>query len=86
MSSNLPMRADASSKLGSVERHRHPAARAELIGQNRKFRALDVGEEQGRAARLDDAIGDLADLEPRIDARADDVKLAGLAQRVDELR
>lgn len=60
--------------------------RAELIGQNGKARALNVGEKQGWSTRLDDAVGDLANLEPGIDARADDVKLAGLAQCIDELR
>ena len=45
---------------------------------------MTFGEEQGRAAGLDDAVGDLANLQPRIDAGRDDVQLAGFTQRVDE--
>ena len=67
-----------------VERHRHAALRTELIGQHRKLRAFDVGEEQRRTAGLDDAIGDLGNLEARIDLRGDLVEFAGFAQRIDE--
>ena len=41
-----------------AQRERHPARRAELIGQHRIPRALDVGEQQGRAAGFDHAVGD----------------------------
>ncbi len=67
------------------ERHGHAPLRAELIGQDRETRALDVGKEQRRAARFYDAVGNRADLETRIDAGGDHVELAGLAQRFDEL-
>ena len=79
-------RAPTSSRLVAPSAIAMRRSRAELIGQHRETRTLDVGEEQRRAAGFDDAIGDLADLELRIDARLDDVQFAGAAQRVDEMR
>ena len=68
----------------SAQRHGHPPRGPKLIGQNGKSRTLDVGKEQRGAARLHDAVRDLADLEPGIDPFRNDVQFAGLAQRFDE--
>ena len=49
------------------------------------LRALDVLEEERRAAGLDDAIGDLGDLEIRVDLDGDAVQLALALEERDPL-
>ena len=79
------MRAATSSRRLPPEGHRHAPLGAELVGEHGVVGARDVGEEQRRAAGFDDPIGDLADLEVGIDARADLGEFARAPQRRDEL-
>ncbi len=66
-----------------AERHRHAPLGAELVDQQRVLGALRVLEQQrGAAARLDQAVDDLGDLEVRVDLGGDAVQLAlALEQR-----
>ena len=59
-----------------VEGEAHAPLGSELVDQERVRRALDVLEEKRRAARLDGAVGDLRDLELRIDLGLDANELA----------
>jgi hypothetical protein len=59
-----------------VEGEAHAPLGSELVDQQRVQRALDVLEEKRRAARLDGAVGDLRDLELRIDLGLDANELA----------
>ena len=54
-------------ELVSAERQQHASLRAELVDQERDFRTLDVAAQQGRTATLERAVGDLRDLEIRIE-------------------
>src|SRR5207237_8471532 len=72
----------------SVERRRvegqaHAPLGAELVDQQRKLRALDVLEQQRGAAGLHRAVGDLRDLEVRIDFGADPNELAFALEQLD---
>ena len=60
-------------------------SRAELVDEQRQRRAADVAEQQRRAAGLDDAIGDLADLEVRVDLGGDLGQLPLAPEQVDPL-
>jgi hypothetical protein len=67
----------AARRSATSSRERAPKAiamrrsRAELVGQDRKLRTRYVAEEQRGTAGLDDAVGDLGDLEVRIHGRVD---------------
>ena len=54
-------------ELVSAERQQHASLRTELVDQERDFRTLDVAAQQGRTATLERAVGDLRDLEIRIE-------------------
>ena len=60
-----------------AERERHSPFRAELVGEHRVFGARHVGEQQRRPTRFDRPIGDLGDLEVRVDAGVDLGQFAG---------
>ena len=66
--------------------HRRAPFGAERVRQDGKTRAAYVAEEECRAAGFHDAIGDLRDLEVRIDLHVDRRQLACPAQRADEGR
>ena len=68
-----------------AEGEAHAALRAELVDQQRERRAAHVAEEQRGAAGLDDAVGDLADLEVRVDLGRDLDQLALAPEQVDPL-
>ena len=68
-----------------AEREAHPPLGAELVDQQRMARAAHVAEQQRRPARLHRAIGDLGDLEVRVDLGVDLGELAARAQQVDPL-
>ena len=63
-------------ELLDAEREAHAPLGAELVDEERVLRALRVLEEERRPARLDDAIGDLGDLEVGIGLDRDTPKLA----------
>ena len=50
-------------ELLDAECHAHALLGAELVDEKRVLRSLRVLEEEGRPARLHDAVGDLGDLE-----------------------
>ena len=68
-----------------AEREAHAALRAELVDQQRQRRAAHVAEQQRGPAGLDDAVGDLADLEVRIDLGRDLDQLPLAPEQVDPL-
>ena len=59
-----------------AEREAHPPLRSELVDQQRVLAVLRPLEQERRAAGLDDAVGDLGDLEVRVDLGSDAVELA----------
>ena len=63
-------------EIVDAERARHPTARAVRVDEEREARALHVLEEERRAPRLHRPIGDLGDLEIRIDLTTDAHELA----------
>ena len=63
-------------ELVAAERQQHPTLRAELVDQKWDFRSLDVAAQQGRTATLERAVGDLRDLEIRVDLLGDLDELA----------
>ena len=58
-------------EAGLAEGEAHAPLRAELVDEKRVRGALDVQEEERRPAPLDDAVGDLRDLEVRVDLGLD---------------
>ena len=68
---------------GLAEGHRHPPLRPELVGEQRVLGALEVLEEERRAAGLDRPVDDLRHLEIRVDLCLDLDQLAGAAKLVD---
>ena len=73
-----------------VERFRpegqcHAFLGAELVREHRELRTRNVGEEERRASGFHDPIGDLRDLEIRVDACRDFAKLARSPERPDEI-
>ena len=85
-SSNTPAtRSRTSSSDADAERQAHAALGAELVDQHRHRRALDVAEQQRRPARLHGAVGDLGDLEVRVDLGRDLGQLALAPQQLDPL-
>ena len=69
-----------------AERLGHPGLRAEHVHRQRQLGALDVLEQQRRAAGAHDPVDDLGDLEVRVDLRLDAHELAVLLEPVEELR
>ena len=63
----------------------HAPLRPELVDQERQPRSLHVLEQERRAAGLDDAVGDLGDLEVGIDLGADADELALALEQGDPL-
>ena len=68
-----------------AEGQAHAPLRAELVDQQRQRRAAHVAEQQRRPAGLDDAVGDLADLEVRVDLGRDLDQLPLAPEQVDPL-
>ena len=79
---------DAVAQLVEVldaQRPRHALLAAEEVDDHGDVVAAHVLEEQRRAARLADTVGDLGDLQLAGDGRADALKLSALLQQRDEL-
>ena len=72
-------------ELLDPEREAHAPLAAELVDQERVLRAFRVLEEQRRPARLDDAIGDLGDLEVGVGLGRDAPQLALALEERDPL-
>jgi hypothetical protein len=68
---------------GLAEGHRHPPLRPELVGEKRMLGALEIVEEESRAAGLDRPVDDLGHLEIGVDLGLDLDQLAGSAKLVD---
>ena len=68
-----------------AEREAHAPLGAELVDQQRDARAAHVAEQQRRPAGLHRAVGDLGDLEVRVDLGVDLGELAARAQQLDPL-
>ncbi len=66
-----------------LERPHHPGDGAEQVDRHGHRRALDALEQQRRPLLLDDAVGDLGDLEDRRHLGADASELACLFQRLE---
>ena len=68
-----------------AERQAHAPLGAELVDEERVLRALRVLEEERRPARLDDAVGDLGDLEVGVGLDGDAPQLALALEERDPL-
>ena len=68
-----------------AEGQAHAPLAAELVDQQRQRRAAHVAEQQRGPAGLDHAVGDLADLEIRVDLRRDLDQLPLAPEQVDPL-
>ena len=67
------------------EREAHSPLAPELVDQERMLRSPDVLEQQGGTAGLDDPVGDLGDLEIRVDLDGDTCQLSFALQKPDPL-
>jgi hypothetical protein len=72
-------------RRGDLQGKIHAGGAAEEVDQDGHGRALDVLEEERRAARFTDAVGDLGDLQDRIHFAGDATKLSGPFQGGDKL-
>ena len=72
-------------ELLDAERQAHPPLGAELVDQERVRGSLRVLEQERRPAGLDDAVGDLGDLEVGVDLGGDADELALLLEERDPL-
>ena len=79
------MRSATSSSEFDLERQIHAALGADQIRDRRNPRPFRPLEQQRRAAGLHRAVGDLRDLEDRIDFRRDSLQLAFLFQLPHEI-
>ena len=68
-----------------AERHAHAPLGAELVDEERVLRALRVLEQERRPAGLDDAVGDLGDLEVGVGLGGDAPQLALALEERDPL-
>ena len=64
---------------------RHPLRRAEQIAQHRHVVALDVLEQNGRAARFQGAVADFGHFQTGIDFHGNPLELPALFQQSDEI-
>jgi hypothetical protein len=67
------------------ERPRHAVERAERVDEHGDVAALGALEEQRGAVSLGDAVGDVTDLQVRVDLDRDALELAALLEQGDVL-